>query len=61
MAVSVLLYRCEMWVPARNVMNPIERSEMSFLKRTKSCTNRDHLRNDDIRMHVDGMQIRNFP
>ena len=38
MAVPVLLYGGETWVPTKNIKNEIQTSEMKFLRRTNGCT-----------------------
>ena len=49
MAVPVLMFGSESWTLTQNQRKRIEAAEMTFLRRAKECTLRDHLRNADIR------------
>ena len=48
MTIPVLTYGSELWTMTRNDERSIQRSEMKFLRKTKGCTLRDQIRNEDI-------------
>lgn len=53
MAVSVLICGCESWV----IINQTQTSEKRFLRRTKGCTSRDSLRNEEIRNELEILSV----
>lgn len=52
MAAPVLLYGSESWVTTKPLESRVQAAEMRFLRRTKGCDRRDHIRNDDIRAEL---------
>ena len=52
MAVPVLIYGSESWTFTQNLRKQIEAAEMTFLRRVKGCTLRDHIRKADIRQEL---------
>lgn len=49
MAIPVLLYGSESWVPKKSTYTQLQSAEMKFLRRTKGCTREDRFKNDEIR------------
>jgi hypothetical protein len=49
MAVPVLLYGSETWIPRKRDWNMIQAAEIKYLRTVKGCTRLDHIRNEDIR------------
>lgn len=48
MTVLILIYGCEKWVPQGSYKPKFRRS---FVRKTKGCTNRDHLYNEALEMN----------
>jgi hypothetical protein len=46
MAIPVLMYGSEIWVPTKKVQTRIQSTKMNFLRKTKGCTKLDHITND---------------
>jgi hypothetical protein len=59
MAVPVLSYGSESWVISKNDKDKIQAAEMRFLRRVKSCTRADRIRNVDIRAELNMYNINN--
>ncbi|XP_039275024.1 uncharacterized protein LOC120349129 [Nilaparvata lugens] len=47
MAAPLLLYGSESWVTSKPLESKVQAAEMRFLRRTKGCDRRDHIRNED--------------
>ena len=52
MAAPVLLYGSESWISTRPQESKIQAAEMRFLRRTKGCSRREQIRNEDIRREL---------
>ncbi|XP_039301198.1 uncharacterized protein LOC120356339 [Nilaparvata lugens] len=52
MAAPVLLYGSESWITTKSQESRLQAAEMRFLRRTKGCDRRDHIRNEDIRREL---------
>jgi hypothetical protein len=52
MAIPVLMYGSEIWVPTKKVQTRIQSTEMNFLRKTKGCTKLDHITNEIIRTEL---------
>ena len=52
------MYGYESWVPITKIVKQVKSSDIGFMRKTKACTRRDRLRNEDIRNEVQVLSIR---
>ena len=61
MATPVLTYGSKTWTMTKNEERRIQTNEMKFLRKTKDCTLRNQIRNEDIFLpHKQEKSMRKF-